>query len=136
MNLNVSASVNVFRLLSRPGLCLPHASVSSFNDVPLPVDRAFGSDGIKAVVLDKDDCFAYPDTNDVYPPYKVYCRAAGSPHAGSADQKPRSSACLSLPNRENVWAESSPLGTLRAAAGRIPGAPSPGCLQHGRGAEP
>lgn len=26
---------------------------------------------IRAVVLDKDDCFAYPDAKEVYGPYKV-----------------------------------------------------------------
>ena len=75
MNLNLSASLNIFRLISRPTLCLPHATVSTFNDLPIPLDKAFSKEGrevgIKAVVLDKDDCFAYPDTNEVYPPYKV-----------------------------------------------------------------
>ncbi len=75
MNLNLSASFNVLRLLSKPSLCLPHATVATFNDLPIPLDRAFGVDGkrprIQAVVLDKDDCFAYPNTAQVHPPYKV-----------------------------------------------------------------
>jgi phosphatidylglycerophosphatase GEP4 len=43
--------------------------------LPSPLDRAFEAHSkkcdIKAVVLDKDDCFAYPDTNDIYPAYTV-----------------------------------------------------------------
>jgi len=75
MNLNLSGSLNVFKLIAKPSLCLPHATVSTFSDLPSPLDKAFGSQGkesnIRAVVLDKDDCFAYPDTNEIYPPYVV-----------------------------------------------------------------
>lgn len=78
MNLNLSGSLNIFKLLANPALCLPHASVATFNDLPIPIGKAFQNDGkrkvdIKAVVLDKDDCFAYPDKNEVYGPYKVDC---------------------------------------------------------------
>lgn len=73
VNLNLSASLNVLRLLAKPSLCLPHVTVSTFNDLPVPLGRAFEHQGnktnIKAVVLDKDDCFAYPDTNEIHPPY-------------------------------------------------------------------
>lgn len=75
MNLNLSASLNVFKLLSKPSLCLPHATIATFNDLPIPLDSAFKQKGrdvdIRAVVLDKDDCFAFPETNEVYEPYKV-----------------------------------------------------------------
>lgn len=75
MNLNLSASLNVFKLISNPSLCLPHATVSSFKDLPIPVDSAFKSTGekvdIKAVILDKDDCFAVPETSEVHEPYRV-----------------------------------------------------------------
>ncbi|KAK8112695.1 HAD superfamily phosphatase [Apiospora sp. TS-2023a] len=73
MNLNLSGALNVFKLLTKPSLCLPHATVPTFNDLPVPLDRAFEHHGkeveIKAVVLDKDDCFAYPETNQIHPPY-------------------------------------------------------------------
>ncbi|CEJ80811.1 Putative HAD-like superfamily protein [[Torrubiella] hemipterigena] len=76
MNLNLSASLNVTRLLFKPNLCLPHHTVSNFNDLPIPLDKAFEKSGratnIKAVVLDKDDCFAYPDAKEVYEPYKKH----------------------------------------------------------------
>ena len=84
MNLNLSASLNVSRLLFKPSLCLPHHTVSTFNDLPIPLDSAFAKNArkvdIKAVVLDKDDCFAIPDSNDVYEPYKV--RIASAPKLG------------------------------------------------------
>ncbi|KAI0377921.1 HAD-superfamily phosphatase [Hypomontagnella monticulosa] len=73
MNLNLSGTINVFKLLAKPSLCLPHATVATFNDIPSPFNKAFENYGkkvdIRAVVLDKDDCFAYPDTNEVYPAY-------------------------------------------------------------------
>lgn len=75
MNLNLSASVNVFKLLLKPGICLPHHTISTFNDLPIPLGKGLLRDGrtvnIKAVVLDKDDCFAYPGSKEVYEPYKV-----------------------------------------------------------------
>lgn len=75
LNLNLSASLNVFKLITRPTLCLPHHTVSTFADLPIPLDSAFRDAGskadIRAVVLDKDDCFAYPHSNEVYKPYKV-----------------------------------------------------------------
>ncbi|KAI0166914.1 HAD-superfamily phosphatase [Hypoxylon sp. FL1284] len=73
MNLNFSGTVNVFKLLLKPSLCLPHATVSTFNEIPSPLSNVFIGSGekaqIKAVVLDKDDCFAYPNTNEIYPSY-------------------------------------------------------------------
>lgn len=75
MNLNLSASLNAARLLFKPSMCLPHHTVSTFNDLPIPLDKGLRSNGyksdIRAVVLDKDDCFAYPDAKEVYEPYKV-----------------------------------------------------------------
>lgn len=76
LNLNLSASLNVFKLIAKPSLCLPHATVLTFNDLPIPLNKVFSSNGekkvdIKAVVLDKDDCFAIPDQNDIYDDYKV-----------------------------------------------------------------
>lgn len=75
MNLNLSASLNIFKLIARPSLCLPHATVGTFNDLPVPLDRLFSKPGrsvdIRAVVLDKDDCFAYPEESAVYDSYKV-----------------------------------------------------------------
>lgn len=75
MNLNLSASLNISRLIFKPSLCLPHHTVPTFNDLPIPLEKGLRKDGrkveIKAVVLDKDDCFAYPDAIEVYGSYKV-----------------------------------------------------------------
>ncbi|KAG6037432.1 hypothetical protein E4U41_005096 [Claviceps citrina] len=74
MNLNLSASLNASRLLFQPSICLPHYTASTFNDLPIPLDRGLHRLGhksdIRAVVLDKDDCFAYPDAREVHAPYK------------------------------------------------------------------
>ena len=75
-SMNVSATLNVFRLFIKPSLCLPHASVSTFNDLPVPLHQVFSTarqekqPDIQAVVLDKDDCFAWPKTNEVYKAYQ------------------------------------------------------------------
>ncbi|TDZ31246.1 Phosphatidylglycerophosphatase GEP4 [Colletotrichum spinosum] len=74
MNLNLSGSFNVFKLLFKPALCLPHYTAATFNDLPIPLSKAFEGQNrkcdIRAVVLDKDDCFAVPHTNEVHKPYK------------------------------------------------------------------
>ncbi|KAK3325570.1 mitochondrial PGP phosphatase [Apodospora peruviana] len=86
LNLNLSASFNVFKLLAKPSLCLPHATVATFDDLPLPLDQAFAQKGrqvyIKAVVLDKDDCFAYPEQNQVHEAYKQRFEALRAKYPG------------------------------------------------------
>lgn len=72
---NVSATLNLFRLIAKPSLCLPHATVSTFNQLPIPLNKAFDkykNVDIRAVVLDKDNCFAIPHSNDVHKPYEVF----------------------------------------------------------------
>ncbi|CAC9894497.1 unnamed protein product, partial [Aureobasidium pullulans] len=72
--MNVSGTLSFFRLFRDPSLCLPHHTVSTFNHLPIPLSRAFNkADGekkvdIRAVVLDKDNCFAVPKDNEVYKP--------------------------------------------------------------------
>ncbi|KAL8768894.1 MAG: hypothetical protein Q9209_004948 [Squamulea sp. 1 TL-2023] len=69
--MNVSATLNAFRVLRNPSLCLPHATILTFNDLPVPLSNAFGGvkPDIRAVVLDKDNCFAIRKENVVYKPY-------------------------------------------------------------------
>ncbi|KAL8759922.1 MAG: hypothetical protein Q9184_003482 [Pyrenodesmia sp. 2 TL-2023] len=69
--MNVSATLNVLRLFGKPSLCLPHSTISTFNDLPVPLSDAFwpSNPDIRAVVLDKDNCFAIPKENVVYKPY-------------------------------------------------------------------
>ena len=75
--MNLSGTFNVFRLIISPTLCLPHHTISTFNQLPIPLSKAFEEkDGgkrtdIRAVILDKDNCFARPHENEVYGPYKV-----------------------------------------------------------------
>jgi hypothetical protein len=79
LSMNISGTLNVFRLIWSPTLCLPQHTISTFNHLPVPLSKAFpqkdGDDrqpvDIRAVVLDKDDCFAIPHTNEVYKPYEV-----------------------------------------------------------------
>jgi phosphatidylglycerophosphatase GEP4 len=64
--MNISATINVFRLLVSPQLCLPHLTVSSFDRIPVPLPQP----KIKAIVLDKDNCFAKAHDDKVWPEYK------------------------------------------------------------------
>lgn len=76
-NLNLSGSLNVLRLFANPALCLPHHTVSSFDKIPVPLSEAFQTGkgekkpDIRAVVLDKDNCFAVPHQNEIFPSYKT-----------------------------------------------------------------
>lgn len=74
--MNFSATFNVLRLFQNPSLCLPQATISNFNHLPIPVSTAFvsrhgGKVDIRAVILDKDNCFAKPKENAVHKPYEV-----------------------------------------------------------------
>uniref|UniRef100_A0A0B7K7W6 Phosphatidylglycerophosphatase GEP4, mitochondrial n=1 Tax=Bionectria ochroleuca TaxID=29856 RepID=A0A0B7K7W6_BIOOC len=87
INFNLSATFNIVRILFKPSICLPHHTVSNFNDLPIPLDKALQREGraatdIRAVVLDKDDCFAYPSQNEVYPDYKDKFEALQSAYPG------------------------------------------------------
>ncbi|KAK3378495.1 mitochondrial PGP phosphatase [Podospora didyma] len=89
MNLNLSASLNIFKLLTKPSLCLPHATVATFSDLPVPMDKAFAREkghpaatSIKAIVLDKDDCFAYPEASEIYDAYKTRFEALRAAYPG------------------------------------------------------
>lgn len=114
MNLNLSASLNIFKLLAKPSLCLPQATVATFADLPIPLDKAFAGQrekvDIKAVVLDKDDCFAYPEHNEVYDQYKVSLLIV---------------QCLTCRKMLKYCT-----ATFRCIASCLPWSPSPDCLQH------
>lgn len=74
---NLSGTINAFRVLISPTLSLPQATISHFSQLPVPIGTAIPrrADGatvdIRAVVLDKDNCFAVPNTNEI----DVSCRA-------------------------------------------------------------
>ncbi|ODV87143.1 hypothetical protein CANARDRAFT_5699 [[Candida] arabinofermentans NRRL YB-2248] len=68
---NLSATVNIVRLLFKPELCLPHLNVPSFNQIPIPVViQSIPNDKIKAIVLDKDNCFAKDHDDKVWFEYE------------------------------------------------------------------
>ncbi|KAF3037209.1 hypothetical protein E8E12_004051 [Didymella heteroderae] len=92
MWMNISGTLNVFRLLRDPTLCLPQHTVSTFNHLPIPLSKAFprkiGKDGekevdIQAVVLDKDNCFAIPHTDEVHKPYKDHFQRLREAYPGA-----------------------------------------------------
>lgn len=72
---NLSATFNVLRVLRDPALCYPHLTISTFNDLPIPLSKRLQNGekptDIRAVVLDKDNCFAVPHALEVYPSYNV-----------------------------------------------------------------
>jgi hypothetical protein len=80
---NLSATVNVLRTITNPALICPHYTVSTFDQLPFPLSKALvlqnGKEpDIRAVVLDKDNCFAIPHALEVYPVYSVaYIPALG-----------------------------------------------------------
>jgi phosphatidylglycerophosphatase GEP4 len=72
MPFNISATVNILRALKNPALLYPQCTISTFDQLPIPLSKAFkGEPEIRAVVLDKDNCFALPHALEVYPAYNV-----------------------------------------------------------------
>ena len=75
--MNLSAKLCFVKFLWHPPLCLPHATVNTFKEIPTDISKALISANggkppdIKAVVLDKDNCFAKPKENVVHKPYEV-----------------------------------------------------------------
>lgn len=67
--MNISGTFNALKLLYNPSAFLPHVTVSTFNQLPIPL-RAPGGEKIKVVLLDKDNCFAEPHSNKVWPEYQ------------------------------------------------------------------
>ncbi|OAL46768.1 HAD-superfamily phosphatase [Pyrenochaeta sp. DS3sAY3a] len=90
--MNISGTLNVFRLLRDPSLCLPQHTVSTFNHLPIPISKAFPrritKDGekevdIQAVILDKDNCFAVPHKNEIHKPYHDHFQRLRQAYPGS-----------------------------------------------------
>nr|POF14070.1 elongation factor tu, mitochondrial [Quercus suber] len=90
--MNLSGSLNVLRLFAHPALCLPHHTVSTFDQLPVPLSQAFKhrtpisekTPDIRAVVLDKDNCFSVPQQNAVYPPYEAKFAELRKAYPGSS----------------------------------------------------
>jgi phosphatidylglycerophosphatase GEP4 len=75
--MNISGTLNIFRLFRDPTLCLPQQTIPTFNHLPIPLSQAFPRKhgekevDIRAVILDKDNCFAVPHANEIHEPYQV-----------------------------------------------------------------
>lgn len=75
--MNISATLNFFKLIQNPSLCLPQATISTFNHLPIPLSTVFVTQqheekpDIRAIVLDKDNCFAKSKENTIYKEYEV-----------------------------------------------------------------
>lgn len=68
--MNVSGTLNSLRILYNPSLFLPTATISTFASLPIPLPEKVPGTPIKVVLLDKDNCFAVPHTNDVFAEYQ------------------------------------------------------------------
>ncbi|KAG5358347.1 Phosphatidylglycerophosphatase GEP4 [Yarrowia sp. B02] len=66
--LNLSATLNTFKLLLNPALIKPQITVANFSQLPVPIPGKNGAQ-IKAVILDKDNCFAVDGEDHVYEQY-------------------------------------------------------------------
>ena len=106
--MNISGTLNIFRLLRDPTLCLPQHTVSTFNHLPIPLSKAFRKDGInqqevdiQAIVLDKDNCFAVPHTDEIHKPYEVLLRASTFQNNTNLGDRIISSACDALIQAQN-----------------------------------
>ena len=75
--MNLSGTLSFFKFLGNPPLGLPHATVNTFKDIPVEISKFLTSANggkppdIRAIVLDKDNCFAKAKQNVVYEPYQV-----------------------------------------------------------------
>ncbi|KAF1989858.1 HAD-superfamily phosphatase [Aulographum hederae CBS 113979] len=87
--MNISGTLNVFRLIKDPALCLPHYTASTFNQLPVPLSKAFSGErekgvDIRAVILDKDNCFAKPHENEVWHAYNEKFQELRKAYPGSS----------------------------------------------------
>jgi len=98
--MNLSGTLNAFRLLHHPTFFLPHHTIPTFDSLPLPpfppTTPSQKAPSIRALVLDKDNCFAAPKTTSIHPPYvphfarlrSAYRLLIVSNTAGSASDDP------------------------------------------------
>lgn len=117
--MNVSGTLNAFRVLYNPSLILPHCTIRTFDQLPIPLSNAFMTQAhpekrpdIRAVVLDKDNCFAVPHTNVVHPPYSSTLERLKSAYprtllivsnsSGTSTQDPSGSAAKALEEATGV----------------------------------
>lgn len=122
--MNLSGTLSFFKFLVNLPLGLPHATVNSFRDIPVEISKiliaanAGKPPDIRAIVLDKDNCFAKAKENVVYEPYQV-CQVEKSggyvlrgimlhkdPCASPLNPSLMLAGSISPPSREILWAAS------------------------------
>ncbi|KGK39377.1 hypothetical protein JL09_g1420 [Pichia kudriavzevii] len=77
---NLSATVNIVRLLFDPQLCRPTVVIPTFNQLPTSI---IPNRDIRAVVLDKDNCFAQNHDDKVWPEYTARWEQLKSAYPGA-----------------------------------------------------
>ncbi|KAI9886343.1 MAG: hypothetical protein M1823_001851 [Watsoniomyces obsoletus] len=86
--MNISGTFSIFRLLRDPSVCLPHHTIPTFQHLPLSLSQTLSEKyqrkiDIRAIVLDKDNCFARAGENDVYKPYEDHFNALRDKYPGA-----------------------------------------------------
>lgn len=124
--MNIPAVAGIFKALYSPHICLPHQTISHLSQLQIPVSKAFShyphpSSGekvrdvdIRAVVLDKDNCFAVAGTNEIDPSCK---------DAISALKSTYSSSSLLIVSNSSGFAARDPDGSAAAALTQTTGIP-------------
>lgn len=67
--MNLSGTFNALRVLYNPWLFLPHSVIPNFGKLQVPIPPGPSNKPIKLVILDKDNCFAEPHSDHVWPEY-------------------------------------------------------------------
>jgi phosphatidylglycerophosphatase GEP4 len=81
--MNLSGTINAFRLVYAPKLARPHVILGQFSELTFPLGKCIAANvkikyevdipdpNIRAVVIDKDNCIARPHALEIWPAYKV-----------------------------------------------------------------
>ncbi|KAK9454700.1 HAD-superfamily phosphatase [Dipodascopsis uninucleata] len=73
--MNITGTLHAVKVLVNPNLAAPHLRVPTLDQLPIPLSKALTTaDGkpadIRAIVVDKDNCFAEPEGKNVWPAYR------------------------------------------------------------------
>lgn len=82
-HMNIAGTLNALRLFYQPSLFMPQAVVSHFGQLPVPLVCKDPSREVKVVVLDKDNCFAKPHADEVWPDYRAKWAELRAAYPGS-----------------------------------------------------
>jgi len=80
---NLSATFNILKLIYDPTLCLPHTVIPTFAHLQIPLEFPGQRSEIRAVILDKDNCFAENDALEVHKPYEAKFEALRKAYPGN-----------------------------------------------------